>query len=42
MQYNFKKHNTTQTNQKTRFVFHVMQQNHTNIFLFLIFVLEFL
>jgi len=30
MQYDFQKHNITQTNQKTRFVFYVMQQNHTH------------
>ena len=37
----FKKHNITQTSQKIRIVFYVMQQNHKNNFLFLIFVLEF-
>jgi len=41
MQYDLKKHNITQTRQKIRIVFYVMQQNHKNNFLFLIFVLEF-
>ena len=34
MQYDLKKHNITQTSQKIRIVFYVMQQNHKNIFLF--------
>jgi hypothetical protein len=37
MQYGFQKHNITQTNQATRFVFYVMQQNHNFFFVFLIF-----
>jgi hypothetical protein len=34
MQYDFQKHNITQTNQKTRFVFYVMQQNHIYIYIY--------
>jgi hypothetical protein len=36
----FQKHNITQTNQTTRFVFYVMQQNHNFFFVFLIFFLK--
>ena len=41
MQYDFQKHNTFQTNQRIRFVFYMMQQNHKNIFVFSFFVVYF-